>query len=103
MKISNKNSNNRSVGEKGEEDEVLELPIGILQDNTGQMAGNKRTHPIRTLSRNNNTTTGLKKGPNPLSGVLIPQALRGGNPLPPFHESIKSPGYREVLILSLGS
>ena len=72
MKISNKNSNNRSVGERGEGDEVLELPIGILQDATGQVVGNKRTHPIRTLSRNNNTTTGLKRGPNPLAGVLTP-------------------------------
>ena len=72
MKISNKNSNNRSVGENGEGDEVLELPIGILQDDTGQAVGNKRTHPIRTLSRNN-TTTSLKRGPNPLSGVLIPR------------------------------
>ena len=69
MKISNKNSNNRSVGEKGERDEVLELPVGILQDDTGQVVGNKRTHPIRTLSRNNNTTTGLRRGPYPLSGM----------------------------------
>ena len=69
MKISN--SNNRSGGEEGEEDEVLELPIAILQDDTGQVVGNKRTHLIRPLSRNNNTTTGLKRGPNPLSGVLI--------------------------------
>ena len=38
-----------------------------------QVRWNKRTHPIRTLSRNNNTTTGLKRGPNPLSGVLIPR------------------------------
>ena len=66
-------NNNRSVGEKGEGDEVLELPIGILQDDTGQVVGNQRTHPIRTLSRNNNTTTRLKRGPNPLSGVLIPR------------------------------
>ena len=69
MKISNKNSNNRSVGEKGERDEVLELPVGILQDDTGQVVGSKRTHPIRTLSRNNNTTTGLRRGPYPLSGM----------------------------------
>ena len=41
---------------------------------SGLVVGNKRTHPIRTLSRNNNTTTGLKRGrPNPLSGVLIPR------------------------------
>ena len=33
-------NNNRSVGEKGEGDEVLELPIGILQDDTGQVVGN---------------------------------------------------------------
>ena len=84
-------NNNRSVGEKGEGDKVLELPIEILQDDTGQVVGNERTHQIRTLSSNNNTTTRLKRGPNP------------GNPLIPFHESIKSPGYREVLILSLGS
>ena len=73
LKISKKNSNNRSVGEKGEGDEVLELPIGILQDDTGQVVGNKRTHPIRTLSLNNNTTTRLKRSPNPLSGVLTPR------------------------------
>ena len=60
-------------GRKGEGDEVLELPIGILRDDIGQVVGNKRTHPIRTLSRNNNTTTGLKRCPNPLSGVLIPR------------------------------
>ena len=72
MKISNKNSNNRSVGEKGEGDEVLELPIGILQDDRGQVVGNKRTHPIKTLSRNNNTITRLRRGPYPLSRVLIP-------------------------------
>ena len=71
--IKQDNNNNRSVGEKGEGDEVLELPIGILQDDTGQVVGNQRTHPIRTLSRNNNTTTRLKRGPNPLSGVLIPR------------------------------
>ena len=58
-------------GRRGGRDEALELPIGTLQDNAGQVAGNKRTHPIRTLSRNNNTTTGLKRGPNPLSGVLV--------------------------------
>ena len=73
MKISSKNSNNRSVGEKREGDEVLDLPIGILQDDKGQVVGNNRTHPIRTLSRNNNTTTGLRRGPYPLSGVLIPK------------------------------
>ena len=66
-------NNNRSVGEKGEGDEVLELPIGILQDDTGQVVENERTHPIRTLSRDNNTTTKLKRGPNPLRGVLIPR------------------------------
>ena len=58
---------------RGKGDEVLELPIGILQNDTSQVVGNKRTHPIRTLSRNNNSTTGLKRGPNPLSGVLIPK------------------------------
>ena len=58
---------------RGEGDEVLELPIGILQDDTGQVVGNERTHPIRTLSHNNNTTTRLKRGPNPLSGVLTPR------------------------------
>ena len=84
-------NNNRFVGEKGEGDKVLELPIEILQDDTGQVVENERTHQIRTLSSNNNTTTRLKRGPNP------------GNPLIPFHGSIKSPGYREVLILSLGS
>ena len=51
-------NNNRPVGEKGEGDEVLELSIGILQDDTGLVVGNERTHPIRTLSRNNNTTPG---------------------------------------------
>ena len=69
MKISN--NNNRSVGEKEDGDEVLKLPIGILQDDTGQVVGNERIHPIRTLSPNNNTTSRLKRGPNPLSGVLI--------------------------------
>ena len=34
-------SNNRSVGEKGEGDEVLKLPIGILQDDTGQVVGTR--------------------------------------------------------------
>ena len=66
-------NNNRSVGEKGEGDELLELPSEILQDDTGQVVGNERTHQIRTSSRNNNTTTRLKRGPNPLSGVLIPR------------------------------
>lgn len=28
---------------KGVRDEVLELPIGILQDDTGQVVGNERT------------------------------------------------------------
>ena len=74
MKTSNNNNNNnnRSVGVKGEGDEVLKLPIAILQDDTGQVVGNERTHPIRTLSRKN-TTTRPKRGPNPLSGVLIPR------------------------------
>ena len=31
------------MGEKGVGDEVLELPIGFLQDNTGQVVGNERT------------------------------------------------------------
>ena len=76
-------NNNRSVGEKGEGDEVLELPIGILQDDTGQVVGNQRTHPIRTLSRNNNTTTRLKRGPNPLSGILIPRPPGDNHNKPP--------------------
>ena len=42
-------NNNRFVGEKGEGDKVLELPIEILQDDTGQVVGNERTHQIRTL------------------------------------------------------
>ena len=54
-------NNNRSVGEKGEGDEELELSIGILQDDTGLVVGNERTHPIRTLSRNNNTTPGQRE------------------------------------------
>lgn len=29
-------------GRKGVGDEVLELPIGILQDDTGQVVGNER-------------------------------------------------------------
>ena len=60
-------------GRKRVGDEVLELPIGILQDETGKVVGNERTHTIITLSRNNNTSTRLKRGPNPLSGVLIPR------------------------------
>lgn len=44
-------NNNRSVGEKGEGDEVLELPIGILQDDTGQVVENERTHPIRIITQ----------------------------------------------------
>ena len=43
-------NNNRFVGEKGEGDKVLELPIEILQDDTGQVVGNERTHQIRTLT-----------------------------------------------------
>ena len=58
-------NNNRSVGEKGEGDEVLEL----------LMESYSMTQ-FRWL------------------GTRGPQALRGGNPLPSFHESIKSPGYR---------
>ena len=54
-------NNNRSVGEKGEGDEELELSIGILQDDTGPVVGNERTHPIRTLSLNNNTTPGQRE------------------------------------------
>ena len=38
-----------------------------------RLAPKERTHPMRTLSRNNNTRTRLKTGPNPLSGVLIPR------------------------------
>ena len=30
-------------GRKGAGDEVLELPIGFLQDDTGQVVGNERT------------------------------------------------------------
>ena len=40
MKISN--NNNRSVGEKGEGDEMLKLPTGILQDDTGQVVAGTR-------------------------------------------------------------
>ena len=75
MKISNKTTTADLWQNRGKGDEVLELPVGILQDDTGQVVGNERTHQIRTLSRNNNnnTTTRLKRGPNPLSGVLIPR------------------------------
>ena len=37
-----------------------------------RLAPTERTHQMRTLSRNN-TTTRLKRDPNPLSGVLIPR------------------------------
>ena len=87
-------------GRKEGRDEVLDLPIGILQDDTGQVVGNNRTHPIRILSQHNNRAK--ERSLSSLWGP-DPQALRGGNPLPPFHESITSPGYREVLIPSLGS
>ena len=46
-----------------------EAPWGQPQEE--RLAPKERTHPIRPLSRNNNTTTRLKRGPNPLSGVLI--------------------------------
>ena len=36
-------------GRKGAGDEVLELSIGILRDETGQVVGNERTEAIRTL------------------------------------------------------
>ena len=51
MEISNKNSNNRSVGEKGEGDEVLELPIGILQDDAGQVwwLGSQEDSPNKNI------------------------------------------------------
>ena len=73
MKILNKTATKDLWEKRGKEMKLLELPIGILQDDTGQVVGNQRTHPIRTLSRNNNTTTRLKRGPNPLSGILIPR------------------------------
>ena len=41
-------------GRKGVGDEVLELPIGYLQDDTGQVVGNERTETLRTLLSNNN-------------------------------------------------
>ena len=67
-------SNKRSVGEKGEGDEVARVANwNLTVYDTGQVVGNERTHPIRTLSRYNNTTTRLKRGPNPLSGILIPR------------------------------
>ena len=52
MKISNKTTTT-NLWEKG--DEVLELPIGILQDDTGQVVGNERTHHnnIRQQQHNN--------------------------------------------------
>ena len=46
-----------------------EAPWGQPQEE--RLAPKERTHPMRPLSRNNNTTTRLKRGPNPLSGVLI--------------------------------
>ena len=46
-----------------------EAPWGQSQEE--RLAPKERTHPMRPLSRNNNTTTRLKRGPNPLSGVLI--------------------------------
>ena len=39
---------------KGVGDEVLELLIGIFQDDTGQVVGNERTKTMRTLLSNNN-------------------------------------------------
>ena len=54
MKISNKTTK-QIYGRKGIGDEVLELPIGILQDDTGQVVGNERTHNnnIRQQQHNN--------------------------------------------------
>ena len=46
-----------------------EAPRGQPQEE--RLAPKERTHPMRPLSRNNNRTTRLKRGPNPLSGVLI--------------------------------
>ena len=46
-----------------------EAPWG--QPEEERLAPKERTHPMRPLSRNNNTTTRLKRGPNPLSEVLI--------------------------------
>ena len=46
-----------------------EAPWGHSQEE--RLAPKERTHPMRPLSCNNNTTTRLKRGPNPLSGVLI--------------------------------
>ena len=46
-----------------------EAPWGHSQEEG--LAPKERTHPMRPLSCNNNTTTRLKRGPNPLSGVLI--------------------------------
>ena len=46
-----------------------EAPWGQPQEE--RLSQKQRTHPMRPLSRNNNTTTRLKRGPNPLSGVLI--------------------------------
>ena len=46
-----------------------EAPWGQPQEE--RLAPKERTHPIGPLSCNNNTTTRLKRGPNPLSGVLI--------------------------------
>ena len=46
-----------------------EAPWGHSQQE--RLAPKERTHPMRPLSCNNNTTTRLKRGPNPLSGVLI--------------------------------
>ena len=60
-------------GRKGGRGWSARVANGILQHDTSQVVGNERTYPIRTLSRNNNTTTRLKRGPNPLSGVLIPR------------------------------
>ena len=128
-----------------------EAPWGQPQEE--RLAPKERTHPMRPLSRNNNTTTRLKRGPYPLSGVLILVLIcfffvyflvcffffvfffwyfvfvffvfvffcfcffvflfciciffyicaymlsPWGQP----QQTIKSPGYREVLILSLGS
>ena len=131
-----------------------EAPWGQPQEE--RLAPKERTHPMRPLSRNNNTTARLKRGPNPLFGVLILVLIffflvfiiyfflyylfsyfsvffvfffnlffiiiiifylfiyffvlfffyicaymlsPWGQP----QQTIKSPGYREVLILSLGS
>ena len=43
-----------NYGRKGIGDEELELPIGILQDDTGQVVGNERTHNNNTRQQQHN-------------------------------------------------